>query len=176
MSKDTIALILINVVVFIGIMFALVRSTGWAELAKHYRFQGTLARKQRWSFQSARMGIRDPNPLLGVERPLSPLRNALNVAVNEAGMHLSIFLLFRMFHPPLFVPWDHISTKACSGLSANWLEFHFRDAPSVVLRLRKSVGKEILKYAPRQDQIESHDKPDASLFGAGSTWAHDRSK
>lgn len=95
------------------------------------------------------MGIRDSGTLLGVEKPLSPLRNALNVAVDESGLHLSLFPLFRLFHPPLFIPWDHITTRSCSGLSANWLEFHFREAPSVVLRLTKSVGTELVTFTPR---------------------------
>ena len=98
-----------------------------------------------------RMGVREPDTLLGVQKPLSPLRNALNITVNDDGLHLSMFPLFRIFHPPLFFPWDHVSTTSCSGLAANWLEFHFREAPSVVLRLTKSVGTEVLAYAPDAD-------------------------
>ena len=148
MSKEAVSLILIHVALFIVLMSIFQRSSGWNVLARRYRFRGKLQHASRWFFVSGRMGIREPSPLLGIEKPLFPLRNALNVAVTEAGLHLSIFPLFRLFHPPLFFPWDHITTQSCSGLAANWIEFHFREAPWAVLRLRKSVVAELSQSAP----------------------------
>jgi len=150
MSKEAISLILINVALFIGLLSYFQRSSGWNVLARNYRSREPLQHAVRWFFVSARMGRREPNPLLGVQKPLVPLRNAMNVAVNEEGLRLSMFPLFRLFHPPLFFPWDHISTQSCSGLSANWIEFHFREAPWVVLRFRKSMAAELLQHTPPQ--------------------------
>lgn len=164
MSKEAMLLVVIHILLFIGIMFAVYRSSGWSTLTKSYRFRGKFGGTQRWVLVSARMGIRQPNPLLGVERPLSSLRNALNVRVNETGLYLSIFPLFRLFHPPLFFPWDHISTNSCSGLAGSWVEFHFREAPSVVLRLTKSVAAEVLMYTPRLNPMPTGENSGRQLM------------
>ena len=62
-------------------------------------------------------------------------------------MHLSIFPLFRLFHPPLFILWEHISTKSSTGLLKQSIDSSFLEAPGVVLRLKKSVGNNIAVYA-----------------------------
>lgn len=141
-------LILIHLLVLFGFFFVASRFSGWSDLADRYRFRGKFRAEHRWILLSARMGTREPEPLLGVERPLFPFRSALNMVVNEDGLRFSLFPIFRLFHPPLFVPWQHISVKHCTGLSSDWLEFRFKEAPSVVLRLRKSIESELAKFAP----------------------------
>lgn len=87
--------------------------------------------------------------MLGVEKPLFSLRNCLNIAVSEAGLRLSVFPLFRLFHPPLVIPWDQVSVQNRSGILSNWIEFHFSGAPSVILRIEESVGYDVARYAPK---------------------------
>lgn len=142
-----ISLIIIHVLLYVGLMSLFRYWSCWGVLADHYRFHGKSNATQRWFFLSAWMGAREGNSLLAVEKPLLRLRSCLNVAVNEAGMHLSIFPLFRLFHPPLFIPWEHISTKSSTGLLKQSIDFSFLEAPGVVLRLKKSVGNNIAVYA-----------------------------
>jgi len=142
-----ISLIIIHVLLYVGLMSLFQYWSCWGVLADHYRFRGKPNAKQRWFFLSAWMGAREGDSLLGVEKPLLRLRSCLNVSVNEAGMHLSIVPLFRLFHPPLFIPWEHISTKISTGVLKQSIDFSFLEAPSVVLRLKKWDGNDIAVYA-----------------------------
>jgi hypothetical protein len=141
-------LIAVHVFLFIGVMSLAQYWSGWGVLSKYYGLRRKFGATQRWTFLSAWMGAREANSLLGVGKPLFSLRSCLNIAVDEVGMRLSLFPMFRLFHPPLFIPWDHVSTKSCTGILSEWVEFRFREAPSVVLRLKKSVGNDIASFAP----------------------------
>src|SRR5262245_57248626 len=91
---------------------------GWHTLAKKYRettpFQGTLHGGQKAMF-----GI-------------VSYKHVLTVGTNQYGMHLSTFILFRAFHPPLFIPWPDI-TSAPTKLAwfSNLARLTFRQAPSI---------------------------------------------
>ena len=37
--------------------------------------------------------------------------NCLILAVNSDGIYLSVFFLFRIGHPPLFIPWPDVSMR-----------------------------------------------------------------
>jgi len=117
-------------------------------MAQAYRFHGKFSGKQRWLFVSARMGTRADDPLLNVQRPLFSLRSCLNIGANENGVHLSLFPLFRLFNPPLFIPWDQISAKLSHGFLSTWVEFRFREGRGVCLRLNERVGREVVMYSP----------------------------
>lgn len=138
----------IHLLLFVGLMLLTQSWSGWGTLSKVYGSTRDFRPRQRWTFISARMGIRRGDALLGVEKPLFSLRNCLNIAVSEAGLRLSVFPLFRLFHPPLFIPWNHISAQNQSGMLSNWIEFHFSGAPGVVLRIERSLGSHLARYAP----------------------------
>lgn len=141
-------LIIIHVLLFVGVMVLAQYWSGWGTLSEVYTSARDFRPMQRWTFISARMGTRPGDTLLGVEKPLFSLRNCLNIAMSEAGLRLSVFPLFRLFHPPLFIPWNHVSAQDRSGILSNWIEFHFSGAPSVVLRIEKSVGYDVVRHAP----------------------------
>ena len=143
---EAVFLTITHLFLFVGVMLLAQYWSGWGTLSDVYASAGDFKARQRWSFLSAWMGVREGDTLLGVERPLFSLRSCLNVDVSEAGLRLSVFPLFRLFHPPLFIPWDHISTDIHRGIVSNWIEFRFREAPSVVLRLGKSVGDALITY------------------------------
>jgi hypothetical protein len=152
-------LTIINLFLFVGIMLLAQYWSGWGTLSEAYTCTRDFRPRQRWSFISARMGIREGDTLLGVEKPLFSLRNCLFIAVNEAGLRLSVFPLFRLFHPPLFIPWNQVSAQNRSGIISNWIEFHFSGAPSVVLRIEKSVGYDVARYAPSGTVVVNEQTP-----------------
>jgi hypothetical protein len=148
MAKEVITLLAIHVLGFLGLMLLFTGISGWRALATHYRAKGPFVSDGRWLFLSASMGYRSPNSLGGAQFPLLPFRSALNVSVNRKGIRLTLFPLFRLFHPPLFVPWSDLSIHPSSGLLPGSMEFHFLQEPPVVLRLRKSAVAGILVHAP----------------------------
>jgi hypothetical protein len=72
--------------------------SGWRLLAQRYRMQGTFL-GQKWGMQSARM------------RWVSGYNNALTVGADETGLFIVPFILFRAWHPALFIPWVEITAQ-----------------------------------------------------------------
>jgi len=74
--------------------------SGWFSLATRWRAQGS-ASGERFRMRSATLGAKFLPVSYG---------NCLTVTVSEQGLGLSIFLLFRLLSPPLFIPWSEISS------------------------------------------------------------------
>jgi hypothetical protein len=71
---------------------------------------------EKWHMQSARMC-------------LSSYNRVLTIGADNTGLFLVPFILFRAWHPPLFVPWTEITVRKSTQL------FFFK---SVVLTLGRS--------------------------------------
>ena len=115
---------------------------GWAELARAYRAPGP--------FSGIKLYLRD-----GVTRFGTSYGRCLTVGANSEGLYLAIVFLFRVGHPPLFIPWRDISIRPTRFFFVRYYEFEIRQAPSVRVRLRKRTGEEVKE-------------------AAGSAWAGDR--
>jgi|SRR5579872_3193790 hypothetical protein len=61
--------------------------------------------------------------------------NVVEVDVDSQGLYLATFPLFRVGFPPLHIPWQDISVKPGKLFFWNYVEFRFRQAPSVFLQL-----------------------------------------
>jgi len=84
--------VLLFAALWCGVCWLLATIGGWTALAMHFR---SAERPQGRAFymQSGRVGIVNYG-------------SCLNIRVNEAGMYLAVFPLFRAGHPPLFIPWS----------------------------------------------------------------------
>jgi len=119
-------------------------SSGWSLLATAYNssepFNG-----QFWNFQSGQIGVRDE--LNSSLEGLWPYRSCLNIGANRRGLYLSIFILFRLWHPSLFIPWSDVAVISEEGFLGQKMKFSFRQMPFVSLYISERVGLEIVKYA-----------------------------
>lgn len=118
---------------FLAVVFFLIgRISGWATLANVYRatweFLGPT-----WKFQSGQLRWR-----MGYN-------NCLTLGANESGLYLSVFFLFRIGHPPLFIPWEDITVAAQKGFLGNHMEFRFKQVQNVPLRVSIPLGEKLLK-------------------------------
>ncbi len=88
--------------VFLWVCIAVLLATlgGWAGLAQWYRAVQPLE-GQRFRFVSGSMGAS--------AFPVS-YGGCLFVTVGEAGFGLSVLFLFRLFSPPLFIPWSAVES------------------------------------------------------------------
>jgi len=95
-SDSPLLVIAFFVVIWVVVSFVISKVSGWANLAGNYSspnpFEGRC-----WRFQSAQM------------RWMSNYNNCLTVGANQQGLYLSIFIIMRIGHPPLFIPWRDIS-------------------------------------------------------------------
>jgi hypothetical protein len=112
----------ITVCYFVGFL------SGWHDLARAYRHAGTFV-GVRWRFQSGRM------------RLWMGLHNILTIGINPQGLYLATFVLFRAGTPPLLIPWHDVSPQPGKFLFWKYVEFRFRQAPSVFLRLSFSLAE-----------------------------------
>ena len=114
------------------VCFVLATIGGWRRLAETYRFEGTFE-GSRWRFTSARMRW-------GVN-----YNGCLTIGANERGLYVAVLFLFRLAHPPLFIPWSDVRVTEQRGLVFKYLEFGFLKAPAVPFRVRHQLGSALLQ-------------------------------
>lgn len=121
-------------VFFVGlwvfVLFLIARLGGWSRLAEYYQTQ-TRFEGQIWRFRSGRFRWASYN-------------GCLTLGANDRGLYLAVFPLFRVGHPPLFIPWYDITTEEKKAFLTTYLEFRFAKAPSVTLRIPRSLGDTIV--------------------------------
>ena len=113
-----------------GLLVLISRMSGWRELSENYPSPGMLD-GQMFRFQSASLR-------LGTN-----YGGCLNVGVNQMGLHLSLVALFRIGHPPVFIPWPDISTEEKRGFLFRGVELRFARCPSVPLIIAERLMKKI---------------------------------
>lgn len=106
--------------------------SGWQELAKSYPcrepFQG-----ERWYGQRAYMGFL--------------VHYSLVVGASAEGLYLAQPLPCRPFHPPLLVPWNHISVRAYRGIILSKCELSFRRDPWATVSISAALAADIAEAA-----------------------------
>jgi len=125
--------VFLAIIGFLFVLFFLIgRISGWSTLANVYRSPGEFL-GQRWRFQSGQLRWH-----LGYN-------NCLTIGANESGLYLSVFFLFRFGHPSLFIPWGDISANTRKGFWCRYMEFRFKLAPMIPLRLSLQLGEKVIK-------------------------------
>lgn len=91
------------------VTYGLSHLSGWTALSRRFR-EGGASNSYQWPSQSIRLRIAHYN-------------NAVHFGVDGAGLHMAVFLLFRIGHPPLFIPWSEIQvvcgTRDSSSVNTN---------------------------------------------------------
>jgi hypothetical protein len=121
-----------------GVSYLLSMLGGWSRLAEYYRLESDF-QGERWKFQSASMR-------LGVN-----YNNVLTIGVNSTGVLLEVLFLFRMGHPPLFIPWSDIRKGGDESKPfGQWLVIS--RAPTVPVKIRNTLIERI--EAERHQEIQ----------------------
>jgi len=102
-------LLLLIPLYLVALMWVLSRLSGWDWLARRFSETGVFY-GESWRWQSARF------------RGWFSYNNCLKVGASSEGLHLEVMRIlipFRLFHPPLTIPWNEIEVetgKAWFGL------------------------------------------------------------
>ncbi|MDI6763535.1 MAG: hypothetical protein QME83_10965 [Thermodesulfobacteriota bacterium] len=124
--------VFIALVGFLAVLFFLIgRISGWSTLAYFYRFPGEFV-GQRWRFQSGQL------------RWYLGYNNCLTIGASESGLYLSVFFLFRIGHPSLFIPWGDISANTQKSFWGRHMEFRFKQAQMIPLRVSLQLGEKVI--------------------------------
>ena len=134
---DTLGIALAFVLLWLAVTFLLSYISGWAFLAEHYRAARPYAGRYE-RIRSSQMG-----PL----GPFGGVRNALNVGIDHEGLHLRMFILFRLNCRDLFIPWRDITVSRGRSMFVDFVEFHFRQAPKIAVRIYGKAGEVIQALA-----------------------------
>ena len=112
--------------ILISYLIALV--SGWRKLAEYYkRPEGMLLTGAKGMLTSLYLNK-------------SSYSKSVFIRVDDIGMHLSVIILFRFGHPPLFIPWSDIKIEEKPAFFSGKLYYIFTaKAPSISISLNKSA-------------------------------------
>jgi hypothetical protein len=110
---------------------------GWRILARDYCANSAFDGQKLW-LKSAAM------------RRWTNYNNCVNIGADKFGLYLSVLPIFRVGHPPLFIPWMDISTEATQRrLLPDVVKFSFAKQPQVPVILSKKLAAKVFRM--RQD-------------------------
>ncbi len=133
-------------IIWIAICILLSRISGWHKLAQKYLCIDFVS-GEKWQFRSAK--LRYSVGYIG----------CVNFVANREGLGISIFFVFRVGHPPLFIRWTDIEISKETRLFRNLIRFTVgRDFPIPIL-VNNSLGHKIMETAgqflPKEDSTPS---------------------
>jgi len=122
--------VLIFIGIWIVVMILSAKLSGWQTIARYYRsdspFHGV-----RFRFQGARM------------RFWTNYNSSLTVGANKMGIHLSVWFLSRIGHPPLFIPWRDITMTDRKKLFVRQVALQFARCPSIPFVITRRLADKI---------------------------------
>lgn len=123
------------IVVPVLVFFIISKMSGWSRLAEAYRFDGDFE-GTRFNFVSARVGIMNFN-------------NIIFLRTSARGFYVSVPFPFKVFSPPLVIPWDDIIVEGVTGLLKNLIVLRFRRRDEVKFSLPKKDAFNIIREAKK---------------------------
>jgi hypothetical protein len=125
---------------FISLMLSFIG--GWRSLAKAYPYHGqstgTLLRFRSAAF---RFG--------------TSYRNCVTFGVSPAGLYIEPFFLFRLFHPPMFIPWHDVQNRPFDEWFFSGVEFVTSAVPQVPIRVSLTLAWELSSESNHGFELKS---------------------
>lgn len=119
---------------FIGVSYLLSAMGGWSTLANDYRtdapFAGALLRMRSGQLGMVNYGA------------------CLNLGSSAEGLYLSTMFLFRLGHPPLFIPWSDVEHHDTKRWFFKVTEIRFSKHPTVTVELSRHLAHKLLSHRP----------------------------
>ena len=116
--------------VWIGVTYLTAAIGGWKLLTRRFRMQGEFF-GQKWRFESAQMRYR------------TNYGSCLTIGANGTGLFAKPLLVFRLWHPPLFVPWTEITVVPKKVLLWNMVEYRLGREEQIPFRVRPRLAQKI---------------------------------
>ncbi|MFB3896303.1 MAG: hypothetical protein ACE14V_08370 [bacterium] len=104
----------------------------WDKLAQYYRFQGKYKGKKYYMKSLGTGGFIH----------YRQYSFCITIGVNNEGLYLSFFPLFRFAHYPLFIPWNEIERVEEANLlfSFRTYKLRFKQTPEITVSIEKGLG------------------------------------
>lgn len=130
---------------FVCVIFILSRLK-WAKLAEFYRHTGDFNGKDL-GIISAKVGMINYN-------------NVIRASYSQEGLHFRLMFIFKLFHPPLLIPWNKIiSTRERKFLFAKMTELNVEGGNILIKRstfekFKESMEKGQNTFSTNRNQIK----------------------
>jgi hypothetical protein len=115
---------------WVSITLALAHLGGWRSLAREYRATSGFGGR-RFHFQSARLG-----GWVGYN-------GSLTAGSDVFGLHLSVWSIFRMGHPPLLIPWQEVSVSIEKHRWISVAVLTFARNPGITVRITRHLAEKL---------------------------------
>lgn len=122
------------------LMWVVSRMCGWHALARHYRAESRFQGKHH-RFSSVKMGSGNYG-------------GCVTLGANSEGLYLAVMFLFRIGHPPLFIPWADLTPRIKKLWIFEWLVFEVKRAPRVKLSFAMPLAKKLAADANHAWNLE----------------------
>ncbi len=121
------------IIFWVAICMLLSIISGWSSLSKNYR--------ANISFNGKKLRMKSATMRWGTN-----YGGCLTIGANSEGLFLAIFPIFRINHPPLFIPWKDISTEnGKQFVFFDIVKFIFRKSSNVHLVVSKKLADRIFR-------------------------------
>lgn len=124
---------------FVSILLASIG--GWRVLARHYP-TGSGFHGRSFTFRSAQVG----SVSYGA---------CLTLGVNAEGLRMSILPMFRVAHPPLFVPWGDVTVRAGRTWFFPWIELSFAKCAGQRMRISRRLAEALARESSGRLRLPS---------------------
>ena len=115
------------------VSFLLAAISGWRTLAHLYPARGTFSGKH-YFFRSGNLnGVR--------------YGGCLTLGADRAGLSMSVLFMFRMGHPPIFIPWSDVQAQAGRDWGFSVINLSCKQVPGITIRLRRKDAEALFKDA-----------------------------
>ncbi len=87
--------------------------------------------------------------------------SCLTLGANHMGLHMSVVVLMRPGHHPLFIPWTDVSVEITKSWLTSVAMLRFARAPSATLQISARLAKELASKSslaftlPEEDTVET---------------------
>jgi hypothetical protein len=133
-------------VLFVAFFYVISRVFGWHDLTKHY--PGRNPYQGEWISHPEVEG-QQGGLIVYFNHGVS--EDAIKLGADREGLYIEASLAYRLFHPPLFVPWSDVTSSAVKEVpwlkKANLVRFTFAMRPDLPLEVDSYVAREVEKRA-----------------------------
>ena len=126
-----------------GFVIFILSLFGWRILANDYQTMGGPVGHSIGSMKSLRMNGINYN-------------NIVNVRVGEDGLYFSMPFIFRLFHPPLLIPWNEIArVKRKNVLFSQYWKLYIGRSQSVAISIPNRWFGDLERFIPREAMADA---------------------
>ena len=123
-------------VIWIAVVWIIGTFSGWRRLAHVCPGQVDIPAEKMISFQN-----------LGFGR-FTSYNNCVSFGVSDQGLYIRVMVLFRIGHPPIFIPWDNLVFEECKlWKMIPAVRINVVTAPDRVLYIRPALAEKLAAIA-----------------------------